>query len=307
MAPRTRVKAAATKPEATKPENSKPDDTKPETQSKGKKAAKDYRQKRQALRQKLYKKSKMTQRKRVFQGAIKSADSAEVKTSLRAAVYRRWNPKSTGEKTAEVEELVKKQEEKVRELKKRQAEKKAAKAEAEKPKPAAGKKVRKPRSPSAPRRKGKKAAKEVSTEAAAVAEPMEGVEETKTPTSAEEEVKTSNSTSTSPVKKSKQPTERAAEDSAVPAKIEPPAAAAAEPMEGVEETKKEEVEYPTLPSVEEADAGHEVKETVEEPAVKKRTSTPAKPKYAPRELSAESNAGTPRTLRRSPRKRTVKG
>lgn len=306
MAPTTRVKAAATKPEATKPETSKPDGTKPETQSKGKKAAKDYRQKRQALRQKLYKKSKMTQRKKVFQGAIKSADSAEVKTSLRAAVYRRWTPKSTGEKTAEVEELVKKQEEKARELKKRQAEKKAAKAEAEKPKPAAGKKVRKPRSPSAPRRKSKKAAKEVLTEAAAVAEPMEGVEEAKTPTSPEKEVEASKSTSSSPVKTSKQPTEKAAEDSAAPAEVAAPAPTA-EPMEGVEETQEKEVEYPTLPSVEEADAGHEAKETVEEPAVKKRTSTPAKPKYAPRELSAESNAGTPRTLRRSPRKRTVKG
>lgn len=306
MAPKTRVKAAATKPDATRPETSKPDGTKPETESKGKKAAKDYRQKRQALRQKLYKKSKMTQRKKVFQGAIKSADSAEEKTSLRAAVYRRWTSKSTGEKRAEVEELVKKQEEKVRELKKRQTEKKAAKAEAEKPKPAAGKKVRKPRSPSAPRRRSKKAAKEISTEAAAVAEPMDGVEETKTPTSAEKEVEASKSTSSSPVKKSKQPTEKAAEDSAASAEVAE-AAAAAEPMEGVEETQEKEVEYPTLPSVEEADAGHEVNETVEEPAVKKRISTPAKPKYAPRELSAESNAGTPRTLRRSPRKRTVKG
>lgn len=127
----------------------------------------------------------------------------------------------------------------------------------------------------------------------------------------------------------------------------------AEQMEGVETTTvttttttttitadNEEVDYPTLPTVERDDAANEIKQTIEQASssperqeandvtapssqvkaeatgeeemtrsgqvTPKLSGTPLKPTEQFRDSSADSNAGTPRTVRRSPRKRTVK-
>lgn len=102
--------------------------------------------------------------------------------------------------------------------------------------------------------------------------------------------------------------------------------AAGEPMEGVEETTvvtsvEQDVEYPALPSVEETtqvaeensgDKQEDQPESVEEAASaavpdstpKLVADTPIKSKEEARDSSAEdSNAGTPRNVRRSPRKK----
>lgn len=85
----------------------------------------------------------------------------------------------------------------------------------------------------------------------------------------------------------------------------------AEPMEGVEETKvvesvEKDPEHHVIPSIE------EIKETIEEedtapaspPKTEEKQADATATLQVPRESSAESHAGTPRTLRRSPRKRT---
>lgn len=110
--------------------------------------------------------------------------------------------------------------------------------------------------------------------------------------------------------------------------------AAGEPMEGVQETTvvtsvEQDMEYPTLPSVEETtqvvgeNSGEEANGTSDNkqedqsevadegtrdaartPALKLAADTPIKSKEEVRDSSAEdSNAGTPRNVRRSPRKK----
>lgn len=69
---------------------------------------------------------------------------------------------------------------------------------------------------------------------------------------------------------------------------------------------EEEVDYPTLPSVEAEEVVEDgsvvSKEASEEPAAAKKKSR----KEVVRDSSADTNAGTPRNIRRSPRKRAVK-
>lgn len=94
-------------------------------------------------------------------------------------------------------------------------------------------------------------------------------------------------------------------------------------------TTQSDIEYPTLPTVEANDAANEVKATIEEDSSPERqeanvgqssqakdvaaesgqvtpklSGTPLKPTEHFRDSSADSNAGTPRNVRRSPRKRT---
>ncbi|KAK7748647.1 hypothetical protein SLS53_000668 [Cytospora paraplurivora] len=259
----TRSKAPATKPEPavevpkTKVPKTKATETKA-PEPKGTKPVKEHRQKRQALRQKRYQAAKISLRKKVFQDAIKSAGTAKEKSSLRAAIFRRPTPNSKGTETlAELEALVKKQEEETREQKKKQRVQKAAKAEAAKPeaakpvKKAAGKVKKSPATPKAKAvKKGTAAPEEVV--ATTEGEPMQGVEETK-----------------------------------------------------VVESVEKDTDHHVIPSIE------EIKETIEEetapaspPGTEDKQVDTSATLQVPRESSAESHAGTPRTLRRSPRKRT---
>ncbi|CAN8102457.1 unnamed protein product [Discula destructiva] len=76
---------------------------------------------------------------------------------------------------------------------------------------------------------------------------------------------------------------------------------------------KKEAGHPTLPSVEAVEANEtaedgraQVEEASEEPAAAADTAPRKSNKTVVRESSADTNAGTPRNIRRSPRKRTVK-
>lgn len=296
MARTTRSKAAATAPDAvtadattstvntnstaTKPEKEEPkDDSRPRGQQ------------RRGLRRKLYKKAKRHQNTEELHKTMESAGkpmSKKERSALRAQAYQphRLRAKATTKKVSDLEKLVMKQQEEIRELRKL----------------AVGSipKLQPPASPPA------------------------------------EELELDAEPDSSPAKIRDQLFADAARSSGgdgttvleVEEVVERPAGdeAGGEPMEGVEETTvvtsvEQDVEYPTLPSVEETtqvveensgDKQEDQPETVEEAAgaaapdstPKLAADTPIKSKEEVRDSSAEdSNAGTPRNVRRSPRKK----
>lgn len=302
MARTTRSKAAAAAPEVVKAEDvttevttsaantssttDKPVKEEPKDDSRTKS------RQRRGLRRKQYKKAKRHQGAEELHKAMESAASKPMskkeRSALRAQVYQphRVRAKATTRKVSELEKLVRKQQEEIRELRKL----------------AVGGSIPKLQPPASP------PAEEVD------AEP-----------------------DSSPVKIRDQLFADAALSSGgagavqdgttileVEEIVERPAGsdAAGEPMEGVEETTvvtsvEQDVEYPTLPSVEETTQVAEEKqeEAVEEAAgaaapdstPKLAADTPIKSKEEVRDSSAEdSNAGTPRNVRRSPRKKAPK-
>lgn len=302
MARTTRSKAAAAAPEVVKAEDvttevttsaantssttDKPVKEEPKDDSRTKS------RQRRGLRRKQYKKAKRHQGAEELHKAMESAAgkpmSKKERSALRAQVYQphRVRAKATTRKVSELEKLVRKQQEEIRELRKL----------------AVGGSIPKLQPPASP------PAEEVD------AEP-----------------------DSSPVKIRDQLFADAALSSGgagavqdgttileVEEIVERPAGsdAAGEPMEGVEETTvvtsvEQDVEYPTLPSVEETTQVAEEKqeEAVEEAAgaaapdstPKLAADTPIKSKEEVRDSSAEdSNAGTPRNVRRSPRKKAPK-
>lgn len=301
MARTTRSKAAATAPDAvtadattadvttstintnsttTKPEKEEPkDDSRPRGQQ------------RRGLRRKLYKKAKRHQNTEELHKTMESAGkpmSKKERSALRAQAYQphRLRAKATTKKVSDLEKLVRKQQEEIRELRKL----------------AVGSipKLQPPASPPA-------------EELELDAEPDSSPAKIRDQLFADA-ARSSGGDSTT-VLEVEEVVERPAGDEA-----------GGEPMEGVEETTvvtsvEQDVEYPTLPSVEETtqvaeensgDKQEDQPETVEEAAgaaapdstPKPATDTPIKSKEEVRDSSAEdSNAGTPRNVRRSPRKK----
>lgn len=302
MARTTRSKAAAAAPEVVKAEDvttevttsaantssttDKPVKEEPKDDSRTKS------RQRRGLRRRQYKKAKRHQGAEELHKAMESAAgkpmSKKERSALRAQVYQphRVRAKATTRKVSELEKLVRKQQEEIRELRKL----------------AVGGSIPKLQPPASP--------------------PAEDVdaEPDSSPAKIRDQLFADAALSSGGA--------GAAQDGTtvleVEEVVERPAGgdAAGEPMEGVEETTvvtsvEQDVEYPTLPSVEETTQVAEEKqeEAVEEAAgaaapdstPKLAADTPIKSKEEVRDSSAEdSNAGTPRNVRRSPRKKAPK-
>lgn len=86
------------------------------------KAAKTNRDERNAVRRKLYKKAKRAQQVQALQDAIRAAETPATKKellALRGQVFRPWRPRKTDDvRVAELECIVRQQQEEIRELKK---------------------------------------------------------------------------------------------------------------------------------------------------------------------------------------------
>lgn len=238
-----------------------------------------------ALRRQQYKRAKRAQKIHAVKTAIKTADNPVAKKeaqALRGELYRTWKPRSE-KKVAELERVVKAQQAEIEELKRLAQQ--------------GGGAVPRLEPVSTPRR----AAREAEADSSPVKIQQQLMEDLRASSSNPEEPGT-----VLKVEKVVQATKGRGED---------------EPMDGVEETTiatsiEKEVDYPTLPSGE----AEEVKQTIEADSPKAQEGAeaqtvaaeePANPpvelkKLEVRESSADTNAGTPRNIRRSPRKRTVK-
>lgn len=280
--------AASTNGAATKPENEEPkDDSRPKGQQ------------RRGLRRKAYKKARMQRGLEELQKTLESAAgkplSKRERSALRAQVHQphrvRTKAANRNTKVSELEKVVKKQQEDIRELRK------LAVGSVPKLQPPASP----PAQPEAEAEPDSSPAK-IRDQLFADAARSGGGEDGTTVLEVEEVV-----------------VERPAGDSS-----------AGEPMEGVQETTvvtsvEQDVEYSALPSVEEItqvaeknggnkqeDRPEVVEEetagaTAPDPAPKLAADTPIKSKEEVRDSSAEdSNAGTPRNVRRSPRKKAPK-
>lgn len=253
---------------------------------------------RRANRRSLYKKAKRHQAAVELQKSLESAGKPmgrKERYALRVQTYRphRQKNKATSKKVSELENLVKKQQEQIKELRKL--------AMGTTPK------LQPPASP-----------------------PTTGMEVDEEPDSSPAKIRDQLLTdaSRSPVAEGQTIVE-------VEEVVKRPAgeSASGEPMEGVQETTvvtsvEQDVDYPTLPSVEEPtqaveeNSGEDVNgasdnkqedqpevadgthDTATNQAVKLSADTPIKSKEEVRDSSAEdSNAGTPRNVRRSPRKK----
>lgn len=285
--------AATAMPKKKEPKNGSKTEPKDAPKTKG--------QQRHALRRKLYKKAKKHQEMETLHTTLKSADTSigkKERSTLRAQIYQPWRlkAKTTSKKVSELEKLVKRQQEEIKELRKL----------------AVGKipKLQPPASPPA--------------EAAEV-----DMEPDSSPAKIRDQLFADASRSHGEAE--------AAQEGTTVVEVEeivkrPVGGDAGEPMEGVQQTTiftsvEQDVEYPTLPSVEEAtqvaeeNGGAEGDETSgqqqQEPNGAKEgagaaadltpelaADTPTKSKGEVRDSSADSNAGTPRNVRRSPRKRT---
>ncbi|KAJ4405952.1 hypothetical protein N0V82_010212 [Gnomoniopsis sp. IMI 355080] len=237
-----------------------------------------------ALRRQQYKRAKRAQKIHAVKTAIQTADNPVAKKeaqALRGELYRTWKPRSE-KKVAELERIVKAQQAEIEELK-RLAQQGGA--------------VPRLEPVSTPRR----AAREAEADSSPVKIQQQLMEDLRASSSNPEEPG-----SVLEVEKAVQVTEGRGGD---------------EPMDGVEEMTvaesiEKEVDYPILPSGE----AEEVKQTIEGDSTKAQEAEEAQPaaadepanilveakKLEVRESSADTNAGTPRNIRRSPRKRTVK-
>lgn len=311
MARTTRSKAAATAPDAVTTEattadvttsaaNTNGTATKPEKEE-PKDDSRSRSQQRRGLRRKVYKKAKRHQNTKELHKTMESTGtpmSKKERSALRAQVYQphRLNSraKATTKKVSDLEKLVRKQQEEIKELRKL----------------AVGSipKLQPPASPPAE-------------------EPDVDAEPDSSPAKIRDQLFADAARSSGGDGTMVLEVEEVVE---IPAGDE----AGGEPMEGVEETTvvtsvEQDVEYPTLPSVEETtqvaggnssaevdggsgDKQEDQTETVEEAAgaaapdstPKLAADTPIKSKEEVRDSSAEdSNAGTPRNVRRSPRKK----
>lgn len=305
MARTTRSKAAAAAPKTVTAEAAKTDVITPaantngnstEPEKKSKDESKIRSRKRRDLRRKLYQKSTRQQGIKELQKRLESDGkpmSKKERAALKAQMYRplRLQAKSTTKKVSELEKLVKKQQEEIRELRKLAV--------------GSAPKLQAPASPPP-------------AELEVDAEPDSSPAKIRDQLFAD----ASRSGGTT-VLEVEEVVERPAGDDT-----------AGEPMEGVQTTTvvtsvEQDAEYPTLPSVEEStqgadeNSGAEVdlvsgnkqedqSESVEEGAATTATDsaanlaadTPIKSKEEARDSSAEdSNAGTPRNVRRSPRKK----
>lgn len=248
---------------------------------------------RRGLRRKLYKKAKRHQGAEELHKAMESAAgkpmSKKERSALRAQVYQphRVRAKATTRKVSELEKLVRRQQEEIRELRKL----------------AVGGGIPKLQPPASP------PAEELDVDA----EPDSSPAKIRDQLFADAALSSGGAQDGTTILEVEEVVERPAGGDA----------AAGEPMEGVEETtvitsvEQDVVEYPTLPSVEETAQVGEAKqeEAVEEAAgaavpdstPKLAADTPIKSKEEVRDSSAEdSNAGTPRNVRRSPRKKAPK-
>ncbi|POS72531.1 hypothetical protein DHEL01_v209076 [Diaporthe helianthi] len=309
MARSTRPKAAPAAPEAvtteaptgvTKPAVSPTaTESKPQVEEQGPKdGTMSNRKQRRANRRNLYKKAKKHQDVVEMQKSLESAGkpmSRKERYALRMQNYKphRQKAKATSKKVSELENLVKKQQEQIKELRKL----------------AMGTTPTLP-APASPPTVGMEVDEEPDSSPAKIRDQLltdasrSPIGEGQTTVEVEEVV-----------------TRHAGED------------ASGEPMEVIHETTvitsvEQDLEYPTLPSVEEPtqaveeNGGGDVNGasdnkqenqperaegthgTIKNPALKLSADTPIKPKEDARDSSAEeSNAGTPRNVRRSPRKK----
>lgn len=251
-----------------------------------KEADKDFKTPRSshnALRRQQYKRAKRAQKINAIKTAIKTADDPAARKEalkLRGEFYRTWKT-SSEKKTAELERLVVAQQAEIEELRKL----------------AQGSAVLKLAPVSTPRRN----AREAEVDSSPVKIQQQLMEDLAASSSVEEPG------SVLEVEKV----------------VEQTPGGKDEPMSGVEDTTvatsiEKEVNYPTLPPGEEAEV---IKKTIEDEDVAKperaqeaqhaaadeATVAPIEAKKQEvRESSADTNAGTPRNIRRSPRKRTVK-
>lgn len=245
---------------------------------------------RRGLRRKQYKKAKRHQGAEELHKAMESAAgkpmSKKERSALRAQVYQphRVRAKATTRKVSELEKLVRKQQEEIRELRKL----------------AVGSGIPKLQPPASP------PAEDLDVDA----EPDSSPAKIRDQLFADAALSSGGAQDGTTILEVEEVVERPAGGDA-----------AGEPMEGVEETTvvtsvEQDVEYPTLPSVEETT---QVAEEKQEEAVeaagaaapdstpKLAADTPIKSKEEVRDSSAEdSNAGTPRNVRRSPRKKAPK-
>lgn len=246
---------------------------------------------RRGLRRKQYKKAKRHQGAEELHKAMESAAgkpmSKKERSALRAQVYQphRVRAKATTRKVSELEKLVRKQQEEIRVLRKL----------------AVGSGIPKLQPPASP------PAEDLDVDA----EPDSSPAKIRDQLFADAALSSGGAQDGTTILEVEEIVERPAGGDA-----------AGEPMEGVEETTvvtsvEQDVEYPTLPSVEETTQVAEEKqeEAVEEAAgaaapdstPKLAADTPIKSKEEVRDSSAEdSNAGTPRNVRRSPRKKAPK-
>lgn len=309
MARTTRSKAAAAAPKTVTAEAAKTDvttaaantngnATEPEKKSKGN--SKIHSRKRRGLRRKLHQKSTRQQGIKELQKRLESDGkpmSRKERAALKAQMYQplRLQAKSTTKKVSELEKLVKKQQEEIRELRKLAV--------------GSAPKLQAPASP-----------------------PPAGLELDAEPDSSPAKIRDQLFADASRSSGGEAPAQGGTTVLEVEEVVERPAGD--DPMEGVQTTTvvtsvEQDVEYPTLPSVEEStqgadeNSGAEVdlvtgnkqedqSEAVEEgaattaadSAAKLAADTPIKSKEEARDSSAEdSNAGTPRNVRRSPRKK----
>lgn len=296
MARTTRSKAAATAPEAvtsdvtTSAANTN-GTAKVSDEEQAKDGSRSKGHQRRGLRRKQYKKARRHQDVEELHKTMESAAgkpmSKKERSALKAQAYRphRLRAKATTKKVSDLEKLVRKQQEEIRELRKL----------------AVGGSIPKLQPPVSP--------------------PPTGLEEDAEPDSSPAKIRDQLLGDASRG-------EDAAQDGTTVLQMEEvvtrPAGdeAAGEPMEGVQETTvvtsvEQDVEYPTLPSVEEttqkvedhgsAGAEEGAGATAPDSTPKLSADTPIKSKEEVRDSSAEdSNAGTPRNVRRSPRKKAAK-
>lgn len=306
MARTTRSKAAATAPDAATTEATTADVTTSDVNTNGtatkpekeepKDDSKSRGQQRRGLRRKGYKKAKRHQSTEELHKTLESSGkpmSKKERSALRAQAYQphRVRAKATTKKVSDLEKLVRKQQKEIRELRK------LAVGSIPKLQPPASPPAEEPEVDAEPDSSPAKIRDQLFADAARSSGGDDAAQDDTTVLEVEEVV------------------ERPAGDEAT-----------GEPMEGVEETTvvtsvEQDVEYPALPSVEEttqvaeensADKQEDQPEAVEETAgaaapdstPKLAADTPIKSKEEVRDSSAEdSNAGTPRNVRRSPRKK----
>lgn len=306
MARTTRSKAAATMADSTTTTTvtTTATATKPEKKELKDASTRTRRQQRHAVRRNLYKKAKKHQEAEVLHKTLKSADSPigrKERSVLRAQFYQPWRPrgKASSRKVTELEQLVKRQQEEIRELRKL-----AVGSGVPKLQPPASPSVADVYGEAEPDSSPVKIRDQLFADASRSPGGNEGAEEEGTTILEVEEV-----------------VEISAGDDA------------GEQMEGVQETilvtsVERDVEYPVLPLVEEttqvieenggaeADENSGQQQEEEEPKVSEEgadaaadpapapaADTPIKSKEEVRDSSADSNAGTPRNVRRSPRKK----
>lgn len=234
-----------------------------------------------ALRRQQYKRAKRAQKINAVKTAIKTADNPVAKKealALKGELYRTWKPRSE-KKVAELERIVKAQQAEIEELRRL----------------AQGGAVPRLEPVSTPRR----ATREAEADSSPVKIQQQLMEDLAASSNPEEPGKVLE----------------------VEEVVQETTEGEGEPMNGVEETTvatsiEKEVDHPTLPSVE----VEEVKQTIEQDSLKGQEAEDAQTaaadepaitlveakKLEVRESSADTNAGTPRNVRRSPRKRTVK-